>query len=114
MSSSRTIAVISSGDQEGPQPPEKHALAAGTSNTWMWMTSDMAFLFYEMRTAPMGHARMHTPQPVHFSGSILYPPGTALTACCGQTRLTGQNGLASQFLRSIEHLVMKRLPIVSM
>lgn len=27
------IAVISSGDQEGPHPPEKHCVALGTSNT---------------------------------------------------------------------------------
>ena len=33
-SSSRTIAVISSGDQEGPQPPEKQLAAeAGISKT---------------------------------------------------------------------------------
>lgn len=34
-SSARTMAVISSGDQEGPHPPLKHAVADGMSKTWM-------------------------------------------------------------------------------
>jgi hypothetical protein len=40
-SSSRTIAVISSGDQDGPQPPEKQLDAAGMSKMSTWMGEDM-------------------------------------------------------------------------
>ena len=40
-SSSRTIAVISSGDQEGPQPPEKQLAEAGISKMSTLIGEDM-------------------------------------------------------------------------
>lgn len=60
--------------------------------------------------APIGHAVAHTPHSVHRSALITYPPGTGVTAPLGQTLRTGQYGLASQRLRSMENVGIRETP----
>jgi hypothetical protein len=111
------MAVISSGDHEGPQPPEKQSVAAGMSYT---STTTGLLTWVSIRDHPILHAppaqtRIHTPQPVHLLCSIVYPfapgygpPAMGTMACWGHTRRDGQPGERSQEELSIRTVAMLR------
>lgn len=67
------MAVISSGDQDGPHPPEKQSEAEGTSKTSTMTGLGINCSFYPIRHAPPAHTRTQTAQPEHFSSMTVYP-----------------------------------------
>ncbi len=59
--------MISAGDHEGPQPPEKQLVSIGKSKT-STVTTGFAILQSSCQagvTAPVGHTRAQMPQPAH-------------------------------------------------
>jgi hypothetical protein len=65
--------VISSGDHDGPQPPEKQFVSTGISKTWTMITVVTPH-FVCMLTEPVGHTRMHSPHPEQRIASTLQAP----------------------------------------
>lgn len=63
------IAVISSGDQDGPHPPLKQAVCTGRSKTWTVMgVFGMSSLRPQASwTAPPAQTLAHTAHPRHSS-----------------------------------------------
>ena len=111
------IAVISSGDHDGPQPPLQHAVSAEKSNTSTLIMGSAMSSSYPTRTAPPGQNLAQIAHPVHSDSSTSYPfspgyrpPGTGLIAFRGQTRLAGHPGDRSHASIAIRTLTRASLP----
>ncbi len=64
--------MISSGDQDGPQPPEEQVDAVeGESNISTITAVSLMCPSYSIVTAPNGQARTQTPQPVQRLSSMV-------------------------------------------
>jgi len=69
--SERMIAVISSGDQDGPQPPPQQSASAGKSNTSTVTIGSVIVVSYPILTAPVGQNLAQTAQPVQSDSSTM-------------------------------------------